>query len=101
LQQEKAIYKAKPIVQKCTSEVYCTVKPDIFVAADLGCSSGPTAFMAISEIMKAIHKISCGLSYQPPEFMFFLNDLPGNDFNTIFKSLASYQKKVKRMRISM
>ena len=93
--QEKAIYKAKSVVQKCTREVYSTVQPEIFVAADLGCSSGPNTFMAISEIMEAIHEISCRLSYQPPELMFFLNDLPGNDFNTLFKSLTNYKKKVR------
>jgi len=51
--------------------------------------------MVISEIMEAIHEISCRLSYQPPELMFFLNDLPENDFNTIFKSLKRYEKKVR------
>ncbi|XP_039118707.1 S-adenosyl-L-methionine:benzoic acid/salicylic acid carboxyl methyltransferase 3-like [Dioscorea cayenensis subsp. rotundata] len=29
------------------------------------------------------------------EIMFLLNDLPGNDFNTIFRSLSFYEKKVK------
>jgi len=93
--KEKAICKAKSIVQEGICEVYSTIHPEIFVAADLGCSSGPTTFMVMSEIMDAIHEISSQLCYQQPELMFFLNDLPGNDFNTIFKSLTKYEKKAR------
>ncbi|ONK70107.1 uncharacterized protein A4U43_C05F30330 [Asparagus officinalis] len=94
--QAKAIHKAKSVVQETICEVYYTLRhTESLAIADLGCSSGPTTFMAISEIMDAIYKVCNKLSYQPPELMFFLNDLPGNDFNTVFRSLTKYKKKVE------
>ncbi|RVX16763.1 Salicylate carboxymethyltransferase [Vitis vinifera] len=33
---------------------------------------------------------------QLPEIQVFLNDLPGNDFNTIFKSLPRFQKDLEK-----
>ncbi|XP_020271642.1 anthranilate O-methyltransferase 3-like [Asparagus officinalis] len=97
LGEEQAIGKAKPIVEKSISEVYCTLLPQNLVIVDLGCSSGPTAFMVISNILSAIvpdlcHRLS---HHRSPEISFFLNDLPGNDFNTIFKSLTKLEKMVR------
>lgn len=94
--QGKAICKAKDIVQESISMIYCMLQPNRLVIADLGCSSGPNIFTAISHIIDAIDDICGRLSHQLPELMFFLNDLFGNDFNSIFKSLPSYDKKVQQ-----
>ncbi|KAI4295499.1 hypothetical protein L6164_035541 [Bauhinia variegata] len=49
--------------------------------ADLGCSSGPNELVLISEIINTVDATSRSLNREP---QFFLNDLFGNDFNTIF-----------------
>ncbi|KAJ0986999.1 hypothetical protein J5N97_005355 [Dioscorea zingiberensis] len=88
--QEKAILRTKDIVEKALTNIYGEVVPESLVVADLGCSSGPNAFLVISQIMGAV------IGSKAKEIMFLLNDLPGNDFNTIFQSLSGYEKKFKK-----
>uniref|UniRef100_A0A803MZZ7 Jasmonate O-methyltransferase n=2 Tax=Chenopodium quinoa TaxID=63459 RepID=A0A803MZZ7_CHEQI len=66
------------------------------VIADLGCSSGPTALGAVSEIINMVNAKCRKMEGHPssPKFMVFLNDLPGNDFNGVFGSLSNFQKKL-------
>nr|AMJ39530.1 SABATH methyltransferase 6 [Bixa orellana] len=64
--------------------------------ADLGCSSGPTAFMVISEIIKSIYGICQQQHHKLPEVQTFLNDLPANDFNAIFASVPAFCEGLKR-----
>ncbi|KAK9131027.1 hypothetical protein Sjap_011514 [Stephania japonica] len=52
--------------------------------ADLGCSSGHS-LSVIYHILKTITAACQQLHCKPPEFQVSLNDLPGNDFNTIFR----------------
>ncbi|XP_020268032.1 anthranilate O-methyltransferase 3-like isoform X2 [Asparagus officinalis] len=95
--QKKAMHIAKPIVQQSISQLYCKLQPtESLTIADLGCSCGPTTFITISEIMDEIYEVCHRLSCQVPELTFFLNDLPGNDFNSIFKYLPTYDKMVKK-----
>ncbi|KAJ9703767.1 hypothetical protein PVL29_005170 [Vitis rotundifolia] len=61
----------------------CTTLPESVAIADLGCSSGPNTFCAVSEIMTIIYKRCCQLVRSPPRFWVFSNDLPGNDFNSM------------------
>ncbi|XP_039146645.1 S-adenosyl-L-methionine:benzoic acid/salicylic acid carboxyl methyltransferase 3-like [Dioscorea cayenensis subsp. rotundata] len=90
--QEKAIRKTKDIVEKALKNINGEVVSKSLVVADLGCSSGPNAFLVISQIISAVMEAG----YQKAkEIVFLLNDLPGNDFNTIFRSLSLYEKKVK------
>lgn len=67
---------------------------------DLGCSSGPNSFFAVKEIIKSINK-TCKEQQlhnsQPPSVQVFLNDLIGNDFNTLFKMLPNFYEEVEKL----
>nr|QTZ19702.1 SABATH methyltransferase 4 [Bixa orellana] len=64
--------------------------------ADLGCSSGPTASLVISEIVKIFYGICQQQHCKLPEIQAFLNDLPANDFNAIFRSVPAFCDGLKR-----
>lgn len=66
--------------------------PGKFLIADLGCSAGPNALELVSTAVETI-RIHC-LHFQkpPPEVCVLLNDLPGNDFNTVVKSLVTLRR---------
>ncbi|XP_028787526.1 theobromine synthase 2-like [Neltuma alba] len=96
LLQRKVMLKAKPIVKENITRVYRKILPDCLNVADLGCSSGPNTLMTASEIMGIIHAVSLSLRLKPPSFQIFLNDLPGNDFNTIFQSLPDFYGKLRQ-----
>lgn len=71
-----------------------TLPPRAMVIADLGCGSGPNALTLVSIALEAIHS-QCTESetQQPPkEVCIFLNDLPGNDFNSVVNSLVSLRE---------
>ncbi|KAF2312358.1 hypothetical protein GH714_034352 [Hevea brasiliensis] len=54
---------------------------------EMGCSSGPNTLLPLRETIEMIYSITGRLNQKPPILQVFLNDLPGNDFNTIFRSL--------------
>ncbi|CAA7058241.1 unnamed protein product [Microthlaspi erraticum] len=60
-----------------------------FRIADLGCATGPNTFFLIDDIIKSVETTlgSNSLKTTKPEFLVFFNDLPKNDFNTLFISL--------------
>lgn len=78
-----------PELQKAVKEVVKSLSPgtgSTMVAADLGCSSGPNKLLVISEVMSTVR--ACVRDTPGAmEVQFFLNDLPGNDFNLVFRSL--------------
>ncbi|XP_044469248.1 salicylate carboxymethyltransferase-like [Mangifera indica] len=91
LVQKKVITMTKPIREEAITKLYTTSFPAKLVIADLGCSSGPNTLLVVSEFIKIVSNICKKLGNQSPEFQVFLNDLPGNDFNTIFRSLPRDQ----------
>ncbi|KAK1422145.1 hypothetical protein QVD17_25060 [Tagetes erecta] len=94
LLQRKVISMTKPIIEEALTKLYCAMNfPKTLVMADLGCSSGPNTLLVASEIIKSIDKIRLELGHdKPPEIQLYLNDLPNNDFNTIFHSVSTLQK---------
>ncbi|RWR86364.1 salicylate carboxymethyltransferase-like protein [Cinnamomum micranthum f. kanehirae] len=85
-----AICKSRPVVQDCILDLYCTNFPEILNnMADFVSSSGPNALLVIGEIIDAIQERCHQLRRHMPELRMLLNDLPGNDFNTIFRFLTS------------
>ena len=84
-----------PLLEQAVLDLCCTTLPESVAIADLGCSSGPNTFCAVSEIMTIIYKRCCQLGRSPPTFWVFLNDLPGNDFNSVFKSLPAFHERMR------
>ncbi|KAK3194008.1 hypothetical protein Dsin_025318 [Dipteronia sinensis] len=62
----------------------------------MGCSSGPTGYLPTWQVIEAIDSLCHSLNCKPPMLQVFLNDLPGNDFNTLFKSLPSFYERLKK-----
>ncbi|XP_058092022.1 probable jasmonic acid carboxyl methyltransferase 2 [Magnolia sinica] len=94
--QNKIISIAKPIIEEAILDLYCNTLPKSLAIADLGCSSGPNTLLVISEIIDTIHEKCCLLNRPSPEFQVFLNDLPANDFNSVFRSLPAFQDKLRQ-----
>ncbi|XP_073158515.1 benzoate carboxyl methyltransferase-like [Henckelia pumila] len=62
-----------------------------FKMVDLGCASGPNTLLVVSHIMQTFQDLRARFQ----EIWIFLNDLPGNDFNSLFKWVQSrYDEKV-------
>ena len=84
----------KHISEEAITNLYCSTLPRSLAIADLGCSSGPNTLFLVSELIKVVDKLRQKLGHESLEYQVFLNDLPGNDFNTIFKSLPNFQKQM-------
>ncbi|CAA2952542.1 salicylate carboxymethyltransferase-like [Olea europaea subsp. europaea] len=96
LLQRKVISMTKAITEEAVTGVYSNIYPKTVCIADLGCSSGPNALFVVTEVMRTVDKIRKRLNHQSsPEFQIYLNDLPGNDFNSIFQSLPRVQEEIK------
>ncbi|OIT19714.1 PREDICTED: salicylate carboxymethyltransferase-like isoform X1 [Nicotiana attenuata] len=97
LLQQKVILMTKSIRDKAICALYRSLSPETICIADLGCSSGPNTFLAISELIKTIYEESkINGQKQSLEFQVFLIDLPRNDFNTIFRSLPAFYEDLRK-----
>ncbi|PON99609.1 SAM dependent carboxyl methyltransferase [Trema orientale] len=96
--QKKASDMVKHITLETVQELYLTTTPKTLGIADLGCSSGPNTLSIIRDIVEAVQTTSHKIMVPPPEFQVYLNDLPTNDFNSIFKSLPEFSKKLNEER---
>ncbi|KAL3507382.1 hypothetical protein ACH5RR_032764 [Cinchona calisaya] len=96
LVQQKVILMTRPITEAAIADLYSSLFPKRICIADLGCSSGPNTFLAVSELIKAVDKKRKTFGHKSPEYHIYLNDLPSNDFNTIFKSVPRFQENLKK-----
>ncbi|WCJ39323.1 S-adenosyl-L-methionine-dependent methyltransferases superfamily protein [Euphorbia peplus] len=98
LYQKKVILTAKPILEESIAELVCQESlPECITMADFGCSSGPNTLLTLQQIVEEIDSTCTKLNKKRPNLQFFLNDLPGNDFNTIFRSLVpDFHQKLAR-----
>ncbi|KAK2656828.1 hypothetical protein Ddye_009880 [Dipteronia dyeriana] len=96
LLQKTVILKTRPVLEETIKDMLInTGFPARFNVAYLGCSSGPDTLLVISEILDTIHVMCQQVNQKSPEFQVFLNDLPGNDFNSVFKSLPTFYQNLK------
>ncbi|XVE93668.1 hypothetical protein REPUB_Repub01dG0214000 [Reevesia pubescens] len=94
--QKQGMYRAKPILEETIRKLYCNNFPECLKIADLWCSSGPNTFSLVREIIDIVDDTCQRLNQEAPMFQVFLNDLPGNDFNTIFRSLPSFSQRLMK-----
>ena len=95
--QKKVISLTKPTIHKAITNFYCNNFLATLSIADLGCSSGPNTLFTVLEIVTIVDKVCKNMGNQLPEIQVFLNDLPGNDFNTIFKSVSIFRKDLEKI----
>ncbi|XVF62070.1 hypothetical protein PTKIN_Ptkin08bG0187500 [Pterospermum kingtungense] len=97
LLQKTVILKTRRVLEDTIKDLLRNGVPSTCIkVADLGCSSGPNTFLTISEIIDVVLEICRQAQLKSPEFQMFLNDLPGNDFNAIFRSVPAFLDKLKR-----
>ncbi|MCD9641736.1 hypothetical protein HAX54_028163 [Datura stramonium] len=102
LLQQKVILMTKSITDEAISALYRSLFPaETICIADLGCSSGPNTFLTITELIKTIDKERNAKGHKLPEFHIFLNDLPSNDFNSIFQSLHEFHEDLRKQNIGV
>ncbi|CAL1390755.1 unnamed protein product [Linum trigynum] len=95
--QHRVILMTLPVIEEAISELCSASFPGALLAmADLGCSSGTNALLVAPELLKAVSRMCGELGYHLPEFQIFLNDLSGNDFNTVFRFTERFQKEYLR-----
>ncbi|RDX58085.1 7-methylxanthosine synthase 1, partial [Mucuna pruriens] len=93
--QRKIMLKAKPILEETITRLYRDYSLNCMKVADLGCSVGSNTLLVTSNIIEIVDTTCTLLNREPPTFQFYLNDLFGNDFNTIFKSLPYFYLRLE------
>ncbi|ERN06681.1 hypothetical protein AMTR_s00058p00202720 [Amborella trichopoda] len=94
--QKRVLEAVKPITEEAVMKMLASTHyPNMLGMVDLGCSSGPNTFSALTTITRVASDAYRKLSKPLPEFQLFLNDLPGNDFNSVFKALHSFYESLK------
>ncbi|KAI6670118.1 hypothetical protein NL676_005003 [Syzygium grande] len=70
---------------------------ELLNVADLGCASGPSVVTFMSTVIESVQEKCAHSSCPLPEFQSYLNDLPGNDFNTLFNSLSNFSRSYESL----
>ncbi|KAJ6740045.1 S-ADENOSYL-L-METHIONINE:CARBOXYL METHYLTRANSFERASE FAMILY PROTEIN [Salix purpurea] len=96
--QKKVSDMVKHITMDALQQVYLALAPKSLGIADLGCSSGSNSLSIIKDIVESVEAASCKIMIPAPEFRVYLNDLPTNDFNSIFKSLPDFYRDLNKER---
>ncbi|KAL4387145.1 hypothetical protein GQ457_09G025590 [Hibiscus cannabinus] len=99
--QKTVISKVTPIIEESVTDMFSEMSPPCVKMADLGCSSGPNTFHTISQVIHTIHGICMRQQSELPEFEVLLNDLPQNDFNSVFKSVPDFIERLEKEKGDM
>ncbi|KAL7593443.1 benzoate carboxyl methyltransferase [Lactuca sativa] len=67
-----------------------------FVMADLGCGTGTNTLLLASMVIDIVLELCKEDNYKAPKLQVCLNDLFGNDFNTIFKLLSTFYANLQK-----
>lgn len=83
------------MLEKAVREVCMDIHQPAMIAVDLGCFSGQNTLFFVSKVIKVVGRDSDEKSRcNPVELQFFLNDLPGNDFSHVFRSLERFKESI-------
>ncbi|KAG6539126.1 anthranilate O-methyltransferase 1-like [Zingiber officinale] len=97
--QRKLIIMTKSMLENAIEQMFKTLLLKRITIVDLGCSSGPNTLLVLSQVLDIISKLYKQSKEETlPEIQFILNDLPSNDFNSVFQSLEEFKKKIKEER---
>jgi hypothetical protein len=84
--------ETRPVVENAIKEVYTTLLPKTTIIGDLGCAAGPNTLLFVSSVTSTIVELCKSSGDDYVELQFFLNDLPGNDFNELFRSIEKFKR---------
>ncbi|CAL5366156.1 unnamed protein product [Camellia sinensis] len=89
---QKVTSITKPVLENAAQSLFSKSLHlnGVLNVADLGCAAGPNTFSVISTVKECVAKNCKELNCQTPELQVYMNDLPGNDFNTLFKGLSEF-----------
>ncbi|KAK1386990.1 SABATH methyltransferase 22 [Heracleum sosnowskyi] len=94
--QKTVLLKAQEVLKETMEDFGTHGFPDSFKLADLGCSSGPNALLLVANIIDNVLAFCKQKNLKAPdEFQVFLNDLPNNDFSTVFKMIPPFYVKLE------
>ncbi|KAL2337644.1 hypothetical protein Fmac_012090 [Flemingia macrophylla] len=97
LLQRKVMMKVKTLLEENVKRMMFNITSETcWKVADLGCSSGPHTFIFISNILNIMN--NAGLSLNRVSLQLYLNDLFGNDFNTIIKLIPDFYHSIREKR---
>ncbi|XP_015054822.2 benzoate carboxyl methyltransferase-like [Solanum pennellii] len=93
--QRRVIEKSKPLLEESVKNMLKNIGifPKCLRVADLGCSSGGNTLLCMSNVIDTVDNLCKQNKFEPLEFQVYLNDLPDNDFNDVFKSIPSFLEK--------
>lgn len=94
--QRKVAMKVKIILEENVKQMMSNINIESCCKiADLGCSSGPNALITMSNILNIMYNASLSLNKRVPRvFQIYLNDLFGNDFNSIIKLIPDFYQSI-------
>lgn len=96
--QKNIIRSVRPLLEDAVINMK-TNACKTFCVADLGCSSSHNSILAIETILEAAkRKYTIMESLPLPEFQVYFNDLPSNDFNSLFGRLTAQTNTTAAMR---
>ncbi|GAB2236385.1 hypothetical protein Droror1_Dr00028192 [Drosera rotundifolia] len=82
----------KAAVETLVSEETLQWPLKVLNAADLGCGTGQNTFLVLSTVKETLRRKCRELRYELPDVQIYLNDLPGNDFNSLFRDIPRYDR---------
>ncbi|KNA10299.1 hypothetical protein SOVF_145700 [Spinacia oleracea] len=86
----------QPMLESAIQSIITEVKSPskVIKVADMGCGVGPVPLAVVSLVIQNVQKKCKELKWEEnemPEIIVFLNDLPSNDFNLLFKELLKME----------